>query len=134
MPATLRLLAMRRPAGAVPVLLAFLPWAPDERTADDVVEALAAAGAAASTGGPDLAKALKADDPQVRQAAAAALGRDGGIFLRRPGRRVFVEGLRYAGRTELYRNGKREMDLEVLDLQILNRHDEGVFARPAAEQ
>jgi hypothetical protein len=133
-PATLRLLAMRRPAGAVPVLLAFLPWAPDERTADDVVEALAAAGAAASTGGPDLAKALKADDPQVRQAAAAALGRDGGIFLRRPGRRVFVEGLRYAGRTELYRNGKREMDLEVLDLQILNRHDEGVFARPAAEQ
>jgi hypothetical protein len=132
-PAALRLLALRRPLGAVPVLLAYFPWAPEDHTADEVVEALAAVGGQPGKEDPALVNVLKDDDPRLRQAAAAALGRDGGTFLRRPGRRVIVEGLRYAARAELYRDGKRDLDLEVLDLQVLNRHDESVFARPAEQ-
>jgi len=134
LPAALRLVALRRPAGAVPVLLAYLPWAPDEPTANETLAALAAVALREGKPDPDLLVALQGSDTQLRQAALAALGRDGGAFRNRPGRRVVIEGLRYPARVELYRDGKREMELEVLEVQILNRLDESVFARPTAEK
>jgi hypothetical protein len=133
-PAAVRLIALRRPPGALPVLLAYLPWAADEKTADEVVAALVAVRGRDGKDDPALVAACKDGNPAVRKAAAAALGRDGGAFLRRPGRRVVVPGLRFASRVELYRNGKREMELEVQDLQLFNRLDDSIFARPAAER
>jgi hypothetical protein len=129
-PAALRLIALRRPPGAAPVLLAYLPWAPDPKAEEEALAALAAVAQQPGKPDPALVAALKDPNARVRQAAAAALGRDGGAYLRRPGRRVVVEGLRYAGRVELYRDGRKEMELEIQDIEVLNRLDDRVFARP----
>jgi hypothetical protein len=133
-PAALRLVAMRGPGGAVPVLLAYLPWAPDQSTADEALAALAAVALRDGKPDPDLLRAVQGNNPKLRQAALVALGRDGGAFRNRPGQRVIIEGLRYPARVELYRDGKKEMELEVLEVQILNRLDDAVFARPTAEK
>jgi hypothetical protein len=128
--AALRLLALRRPSGTAAAVLAYLPWAPDEKTMDEARAALAAV--ALKGGKPDalLVRALQDANPNVRQAAAAALGRDGGAYERLPGRRVIALGLRYASRVELFRDGKREMEIEVLEIHTLNRLDDRIFARP----
>jgi HEAT repeat protein len=128
--AALRLLALRRPAGAAEVVLAYLPWAPDEKTAAEALAALAAVALRDGEADPVLTRALDSADPRVRQAATAALGRDGGAYQKQPGRRVHVEGLRYPARSEVFRDGKRDMQLEVLQVEFFNRFDDSVFARP----
>jgi hypothetical protein len=71
--AAARVLARRKPAGAAPVLLAYLPFADNENVADEVRLALAAV--AVRDGKPDasLVAALKDKDPLRRAAAAEAL-------------------------------------------------------------
>jgi HEAT repeat protein len=72
--AVVRLVAKRRPAGAVPALLAFLPHADDAGVLEEVRQALAAL--AYSAGRPDAALLDALDDPLPlrRAAAASALG------------------------------------------------------------
>jgi HEAT repeat protein len=73
-----RLVGLRRPAGAVEVLLAFLPQTEDEGLIEGVRQAL---GPLALTDGkpdPALVKALDDRAPRLRQAAADALARHGG--------------------------------------------------------
>lgn len=71
--AAARVLAQRRPAEAVPVLLAYLPFADDESVEDEVLAALVTLSAGKGDGA--LAAALK-DQVAVRRGAAAyALGR-----------------------------------------------------------
>jgi HEAT repeat protein len=74
--AAARLLARRAPADAVPVLLAYLPFAEDETVED---EALAALLALTALGKADaaLADALRAPSAVQRGAAAHVLGRKG---------------------------------------------------------
>jgi HEAT repeat protein len=64
-----RLLALRRPAGTVEALLAYLPFA-DEGTAARVVDALAGAGCTEGKADPALVRAL-ADTVAARRAGAA---------------------------------------------------------------
>ncbi len=75
--AAARLIAQKRPAGAVGVLLAYLPLADDETVADEVREAIAAA--AMQNGRPDplLEQALEDPLPVKRGAAVEALVRTG---------------------------------------------------------
>jgi HEAT repeat protein len=129
-PAAVRLIALRRPAEALPVLLAYLQWAPDEATADEVRATLVTLSRQDGKTAPDLVRALQDNDPMIRRAAAEILGKDGGKYLARPGRRIIVEGLRFAVRSELYREGRRAMEMEVLDIQVFNRLDDSLFARP----
>jgi hypothetical protein len=68
--AAARLVAVRRPAGAVEVLLTYLPSAPDEGAALEVQAALAAAARHDGTADPVLVKAL-GDQHAARRAAAA---------------------------------------------------------------
>src|SRR5262249_9692711 len=77
-----RLLAQRRPAGAVAVLLAYLPFADDETVIDEVRAALV--GMAIADGKPDpaLVRALHDAHPFKRGAAAEALIRAGGAAER----------------------------------------------------
>jgi hypothetical protein len=128
LPPALRLLAAQQPPGSAEVLLRYLPWAPDDTVREEVQAALAAVARRGTE--PALVQALNAANPLVRQAAAAALGKDGGAYLRRPGQRVMLKGLRYPGRLEFFRNGQREMSLEVLQLEIVNRWEERLFAPP----
>jgi HEAT repeat protein len=75
--AAARAIAVRKPAGAVGVLLAYLPLADDEGVADEVREALAAV--AVTDGRPDSLLERSLDDPAPvkRGAAAEALVRTG---------------------------------------------------------
>ncbi len=68
--AALRLLALRRPRGAVEVLLAYVPFAESETLAAQLLETLAATGCSGERADPALLRAL-ADPLSVRRAAAA---------------------------------------------------------------
>lgn len=68
--AAIRLVARRRPAGATPVLLAYLPFAPNATVADEVRKALTVL--AVRDGQPDSALlAALSDKAAIRRAAAA---------------------------------------------------------------
>jgi HEAT repeat protein len=70
-PVTVRLLALRKPAGAAQALLAYLPCAEDEVMAEEVQSALNALAYAGGKADPALVAALQ-DRVGVRRAAAAA--------------------------------------------------------------
>ncbi|HYT89885.1 MAG TPA: hypothetical protein VEL76_14360 [Gemmataceae bacterium] len=128
--AAVRLMAVRRPAGAAEALLAYGPWAPDETIAREVQGALAAVAVEGGKKNPVLVQALKDRDPQRRALAAAALGEDGGAYLKQGWRRLHVEGVRMAMRSALYRDGVHFMDLESLGVEFFNRLDDSLFVRP----
>jgi hypothetical protein len=127
--AAVRLLGARRPEGAAEALLALLPGAEDV-VAVEIRSALVTL--AQAPGGPDpaLVRALQDNDPGRRAAAAGVLGRDGGAFLARPGRRLQLPGLRFPMRLASYVDGKKQMDVEITEVQFYNRFDPREFARP----
>jgi hypothetical protein len=90
--AVARGISRRKPAGAVEVLLAYLPVADDESVADEVREALAAVAVAG--GGPDgrLVRALDDNNPLIRGAAAEALARSDLPAAVRLGHRAVTDG------------------------------------------
>jgi hypothetical protein len=69
-PAAARLVALRKPAGAVEALLAFLPWAEDDRLAGEIQTALETLTQAGGKANPALIRAL--DDAQRERRAVAA--------------------------------------------------------------
>jgi HEAT repeat protein len=75
--AAARLLRVRAPAGAVPVLLAYLPDAEDDHVDEEVVMTLAALGVADGKVAAPLAESLGDSEPARRAAAALVLGRYG---------------------------------------------------------
>jgi HEAT repeat protein len=72
---TLRLLALRRPEGAVEALLRYLPFSEGENTWDQLVELLAALGCTQGKADAALVQALSDKVPERRAAAASALVR-----------------------------------------------------------
>jgi HEAT repeat protein len=73
--AAVRLLARRRPAGALEVLLTYAPFADDEFVEDEVLAALAALGLRGGKAAPPLTDALADAQAPRRAAAAYAVGR-----------------------------------------------------------
>ncbi len=128
--AALRLVAERKPPGAAEVLLALAPTLTDEADARELKNALAAV--AVRDGKPDraVAKALEDADPARRAAAAAALGKDGGAFEKEPGRRLFLTGLKRPMKTTYYQDGEKQLVLEVTEVQLYNRLEDRLFAKP----
>ncbi len=127
--AAIRLLAMRKSAGAAEVLLFYLPSAPDETVAREVRAALAAVAYRDGKPDKDLLNALKDKDPQ-RQAAATALVGPGGKAQEMPGQRLLLPGLKGATKRAVYRDKKKGMEYEVTDIQIFNKLDDSVFSKP----
>jgi HEAT repeat protein len=72
-PVTVRLIALRKPAGAAEALLAFLPFAEEEALAAEVQAALNAVTWAAGRPDPAVLRALEDKAPARRAAAAEAL-------------------------------------------------------------
>jgi HEAT repeat protein len=68
-----RILAYRKPAGAVPILLAYLPFADDDSVAEDVRNTLAVIAIRNGKADKDLLVALRDKFPARRAAAAEAL-------------------------------------------------------------
>jgi HEAT repeat protein len=75
--AAARRLRVVRPAGAVPVLLAYLPAADDDATDDEVLTTLVVLGVRDGQVDPGLAAALRDKAPERRAAAGLVLGRSG---------------------------------------------------------
>src|SRR5206468_3214638 len=69
--AAARLVARRKPAGAAPALLAYLPFAPDAQVTEEVRKALTAVALADGRPEPVVVAALQ-DKLTVRRAAAGA--------------------------------------------------------------
>jgi hypothetical protein len=127
--AAVRLLGLRKPAGAAEVLLHYLPGA-DADVAGDVRAALFAVVQTNAKPDPILVRALEDKDPARRSAAAAALGKDGGAYARQPGRRLFFRPPKLAGKHKGWIDGKLQMEMEMFDYQFFNAFDDKVFARP----
>jgi hypothetical protein len=127
--AAIRLLAMRKPGGAAEALLSYLPSAPVEAVAREVRAALAAVAFQEGKPDPALLEALKDKDPQ-RQAAAAALVGPGSNAQEVPGQRLLLPGLKRATKGEVYQDKKKVMEFEMTDIQIFNKLDDSVFAKP----
>jgi hypothetical protein len=127
--AVVRLLGWKRPAGAARVLLDYLPSA-DEPVAREVRAALVALAQRDGKSDPDLVRAVDDKDAVKREAARGALGKDGGAFLKRPGRRLYFQGPPNAKRTVGLTDGQKQMELEVVDVQYFNAFEDREFARP----
>jgi hypothetical protein len=127
--AVVRLLAQRRPEGAVEALLDYLPGA-DRETVIEVISTLALLGQSDGKPHPALAKALDGKDNQRRQAALMALGKDDGKFLSQPGRRLNRVGIKLSMKQIHYQDGKDQGTMEILEVQSFNRFDDQVFTRP----
>ncbi len=131
--AVVRLVAVRKPAGAAQGLLDFLPAAPDATIGQEVQDALLAVAHNKGQPDPALVQALTDAQPAKRQAAAAALGKDGGAYLKQAGRRLFVEGLRLPRRCVSYMDGQKRMAMDTLEREFFNRFEESLFDRPDKE-
>jgi HEAT repeat protein len=89
--AAVRLLAVRKPAGSVNTLLAYLPYAEDETMGDEVTRSLATL--ALRDGKPDesLVRALDDKQPRMRTAAAEALISGAGMQGRNVVRKLLAD-------------------------------------------
>lgn len=103
--AAARLLAVRRPAGAVEALLAYLPCADEEPSEEAVFSALARLGASGGKPEPALVAALDDKHPLRRAAAAQVVGQVAGVqrrvverLLADPDARVRLEAARALAR------------------------------------
>jgi hypothetical protein len=128
--AAIRLLAWRRPAGASELLLTWATRLEDDELGREVGAALAAV--AISDGKPDevLVTALTDKDAKRSAAAAAALGKDGGASAKKPGRRLYLIGVKYPMKGIMYQDGAKMMDREIVDVQFFNGFEDKPFARP----
>ena len=75
---------------------------------------------------PVLAKAVEDKDPRRRQAAAEALDR----APLPPGSRLLLPSVTYPMKGAVFRDGKKFMDWEVLDVIFLNHIDDKEFTMP----
>lgn len=128
--AALRLIGLRKPAGAAEVLLAYVPAAADEPLARETRFALAAVAHTNGKPNPVIVKALQDSDPAAAAAARAALGQDDGKLAREPGRRLFLPGLKFAMKVAEYREGKKSMEWQRVEVQIFNKFPDTEFAKP----
>lgn len=128
--AVARLVAQRKPANAAETLLNYLPWAPDEAAVREIQEALVATVQSTTSPDPVLLNALKDSDPLRRKAALIALGKDGGEYLKSPGRRLRAEGVRLPFHVVFHRDGRKDMEYRTVHIEFFNRFDDSIFQRP----
>jgi hypothetical protein len=127
--AAVRLFAARRVAGACEPLLDLLPGA-SKPLAEEVRGVLHNLGRQGGKPDPALVAALAGKDAARRTAAREALEKDGGVWARRPGRRLYASGLKYPMKRVDYLDSKKISEKEVADIEFFNRFEDSVFARP----
>ena len=125
--AAVRLVAQRKPPGAAAALLAYLPSAPDEAVAAQVQSALRAVAFSGGKPDPALVGAQEAKDPQQRAAARAALARGGKDTA---SRRLLLPGYKVAMKQIDYHDGKKQAELELTEVELFNKLDASLFAKP----
>jgi hypothetical protein len=127
--AAVRLLALRRPAGAARVLLDVLPGLEKDVEAD-ALSVLASLAVRDGKPDPAVVGALDDPDPARRAAARAVLGKDGEAYLKKAGRRLWERGPLLAMRQRLRVDGQEQQALEITEIQLFNRFDDREFEKP----
>lgn len=127
--AAVQLLGLRQPKGAVELLLAILPTA-DDPLDREILSALHQI--AQRKGGPDeaLVKALQDSNAVRRKAAEAVLGKDGGAYVKQPGRRVFTSSAKQPRKLVYTMGDSIHITINVADIQFFNRLDDRLFVPP----
>lgn len=120
-----RTLARKKPAGAIEALLAFLPQAAGYEVEREIRCALVFLARPNGKPDPALVKALEDKDARRRQAAAEALGRS----ALPPGSRLLPD-VKYPMHGVTYRDGRKFMEWEVLEVIFLNKIDDREFVMP----
>jgi hypothetical protein len=128
--AVIRLLADRQPAGSAEVLLAYLPWAPEESVLHEVRAALARVAYRDGTPDKTLVTALEDKNPVRRTAAAAALRRASSRDDEPAGQRLTPKGWRRPFKGINYQDGKKYLEWELTEVQLFNKLDDSLFAKP----
>ena len=127
--AALRLLAVRKPAGAVEALLAYLPYAEDEIREDEVRQSLIVLARRDGQLDPALRRSLADTRAKVRALAAEALIEGGGIEGRTAVRKLFredVPSVRLRLALALARSGEREgVSVLIALLPLLSAEEHG---------
>jgi HEAT repeat protein len=123
LPATAaRLVALRKPAGAAAVLLAYLPSAEGEDAAAEVLTTLAAVAVRDGKPDPAVLAALADDSPRRRSAAAEALCRAGGAEAVAAVRKLLRDAdlsVRLRAATGLAGAGERDAVPVLIDLVVM---------------
>jgi HEAT repeat protein len=135
--AALRLLAVRKPAGAVEALLAYLPFVEDEVREEEVRKSLVVLARRDGQLNESLQRALEDRQPNVRAVAAEALIAGGGAEGRAAVRKVLredVPSVRLKAALALARAGEREGVSVLIDLLPLLSAEEGGQAEEALHQ
>jgi HEAT repeat protein len=127
--AAVRLLGWRKPPGTAEVLLTWATRLADDPLGREVQAALAAV--AVVDGKPDeaLVKALDDKDERRRALAGAALGKDPEAG-KKPGRRLYIRGMKVAMKAVQHQGGAKILEREFTDVEYFNRFEDGLFARP----
>jgi hypothetical protein len=115
--------------GGDEALLALLPAA-NAVVAGEIKAALAALNERDGKPRPALLKALDDKDAVVRAAAAALLGKDGGEYLKQPGRRLFVAGPKVPAKIKVLERGKPVGEMDVTEAQLFNHLEAKLFVKP----
>lgn len=126
--AAVRLAAARGEPGTAEVLLNLLPGA-DRELALEIKAALYHL-AQKDTAKAVLVRALEDKAPAKRAAAAAVLGKDGGAYLKEPRRRTYGPLPKQPMKTTGYVNEKLEMEIRTEEIEVFNRLEDKLFARP----
>jgi hypothetical protein len=124
----MRLLALRKPVGAAEVLLALVPSTTDEAMKKELWATLTAVALRDGKPDPVVERALQDKNPDLKAAATAALARDGGAYAQRPGRRLFLTGLKRAMKVGQYQDGNKQVEWEVTEVEYYNKFDDSLFS------
>jgi hypothetical protein len=129
--AAVRWLGLKAPPGAAGALLELVDDGAEAGLTEEVKAALLAL--ALRPGGPPeaLTAALTGPSAARRAVAAAALGRDGGAYLKQAGRRLHLPGLKQPMTIAIFHDGDHLVTFEVLDFQYYSRFDDKELARPS---
>jgi hypothetical protein len=128
--AAARLVAIRKPAGAAEVLLAYYPHAPDETVTREVAAALAEIGRGSQKPDKVLVQALADKDAVKRALARLAVGKDKGAYDHQPGRRLLISGVKRPMQGVIRHDGRKVMTWKITDVQFYNRLDDALFDKP----
>jgi hypothetical protein len=124
--AVIRTLARKSPPGAVEALLSFLTHASSPEVEREVRFAIGLLARFSGEPDPVLVKALDDKDPRRRQAAAEALSRSPAA----PGSRLRLPEVKYPMHGATFRDGRKFMEWDVLEVVFLNKIDDKEFAKP----
>jgi hypothetical protein len=128
--AAIRQVVWTKVDGGTGELLKLLPGA-SAATTREAKAALAALAEQDGKPNPVLLAALEDTDPVIRAAATAVLGKDGGDYLKEPGRRLFLRGLKQPALLKVQIMGSGVgAEVEITELQYFNQIDPKLFARP----